>query len=154
MPEWTWLALGLGGWPLLLVLLAFMGYFVERLGTSSWNAEQKPGAFSSPAQKRSLALLKDVLEEREYEQLMLRGYLDISSPSDPQRVYRIRRNAGLVSVFEQGKATRELCVQPTEPLPNNDLVVMHKLMIQGDEQVYLARANQFPSLFPRQRYRP
>jgi hypothetical protein len=151
MPVWASLVVTLGAWPL---LLALMVYFVMRLTAFPRNTERPAEAFPSSAQERSLALLKEVLEEHEYEQLTRRGYLDISSPSNSQRIYRIRRNAGLVSLFEQGRAIRELCVQPTEPLPNDDVVVMHKLMIQGNEQEYLARANQFPSLFPRQRYRP
>jgi hypothetical protein len=151
MPDWASLAVAVGAGTLLLVLAVSL---VTKLAGSPFNAESEPVSLTTSSQERSLALLREVLEAREYEQLIQRGYLDISSPSDPQRIYRIRRNAGLVSVFEQGKAKWELCVQPTEPLPNNDLVVMHKLMIQGNEQEYLAQANRFPTLFPRQRYRP
>lgn len=151
MPLWASLAVALVGVPL---LVALMGYLVAKLTGSPLYTVSDHVGLPTCAQERSLALLREVLEEREYEQLIQQGYLDISSPSDPQRIYRIKRNVGLVSVFEQGKAKWELCVQPTEPLPNNDLVVMHKLMIQGNEQEYLAQANRFPTLFPRQRYRP
>jgi hypothetical protein len=107
----------------------------------------------TPAE-RAETLLRDVLDEREYSLLRKRGYLDISSPTDDQRIYRIPRHAGLVRVYERGIAVRELCVQPAEPLPSADVVAMHKLMIQACEEEYLGRARSFPSLIPNQRYRP
>ncbi|HEU5368347.1 MAG TPA: hypothetical protein VFU69_07790 [Ktedonobacterales bacterium] len=151
MPDWAVMALALGIWPLLLVLAI---YLVIRGTATSWNTDREAANLPASAHEHAQDLLRDVLEQREYEQLMQRGYLDISSPSNPQRIYRIRRNGGLVSVYEQGKAIQEVCVQSTELLPRDDVVVLHKLMIQGNEQEYLAKANQFPPLFPRQRYSP
>ncbi len=151
MPDWLVLALALGVWPVLLVLAV---YFIVRGNVYSWNGDQETAGITSAAQERSTLLLKEVLEKHEYEQLTQRGYLDINSPSNPQRIYRVRSNGGLVSVYEQGKAIQEVCVQSTEPLPRDDVVLLHKLMIQANEQEYLARANQFPPLFPRQRYSP
>ncbi len=151
MPDWAVLALALGIWPLLLVCAV---YLIVRGNVYPWNVERDPPGVAAAAQENSLALLKTILSEGEYEQLTQWGYLDIRSPSNPQRIYRVRRNGGLVSVYEDGKAIQEVCVQPIEPLPRDDVVVLHKLMIQGNEQEYLARANQFPPLFPRQRYAP
>lgn len=151
MPDWVVLALALGIWPLLLVCAV---YLIMRGNTYSWNADREPPGITAAAQENSLELLKTVLNEGEYAQLTQWGYLDIGSPSNPQRVYRIRRNGGLVSVYEDGKAVQEVCVQPTEPLPRDDVVLLHKLMIQANEQEYLAKANQFPPLFPHQHYVP
>lgn len=151
MPDWAVMALALGIWPLFLVLAV---YLVIRGTVYSGNPDRDPATLPASAQEHAQELLKDVLEQREYEQLTQRGYLDINSPSNPQRIYRIRRNGGLVSVYEQGKAIQEVCVQSTELLPRDDVVVLHKLMIQANEQEYLAKANQFPPLFPRQRYSP
>lgn len=152
MTAWAGLALALGAMSLLLgcVLTHF-----ERVQASAWRAgaENKPASVSSTAQERSLALLKDVLSEQEFEQWTRQGYLDVSSPNEAQRIYRIRRADGLVRVYEQGKAVRALCLQPVEPLPSNDLVVLHKLMIQGNEQEYVQKANLYPALFP-DLYRP
>ena len=108
---------------------------------------------STPAESAE-ALLREVLDEREYQQLMMRGYLDVRSPHYAERIYRIPGYLGLVRVYEHGVAVRELCVQPVEPLPSADVVAMHKLMIQGNEQEYLALARQFSSVYPNQRYRP
>ena len=100
------------------------------------------------AEARSAALLRDLLDEREMEQLTQDGYLDIPSPNYENRVYRIPCCAGWVCVYEKGQARMHLCVQPADPLPNNDVIALHKLMIEGNEQGYLARANEIPLFFP------
>ena len=150
MTAWAGLALALG---VLSLLLGGVLTHFERVQAGSWRAEKKATGVPASAQERSLALLKDVLDVHEFEQWTRQGYLDISSPDDAQRIYRIRRADGLVRVYERGKAVRALCLQPVEPLPSNDLVVLHKLMIQGNEQEYLHMANQYPALFP-DLYRP
>jgi RNA polymerase sigma-54 factor len=93
---------------------------------------------------RARALLHDLLDEREREQLATHGYLEVPSPSHPQRFYRIPGYSGRVRLYEQGSVVCELCVGPVEPLPRADVVVLHKLMIQGDEEAYLSSANHFP----------
>jgi hypothetical protein len=44
-------------------------------------------------------------------------------------------------VIEQGRQTASLCLQPLEKVPDADQVVMHKLMIEADEETYLQTAN-------------
>lgn len=100
------------------------------------------------AEARSAALLRDLLDEREFEQLTQDGYLDVASPTYEDRVYRIPCYAGWVCVYEKGQARMHLCVQPVDPLPANDVIALHKLMIEGNEQGYLARANEIPLFFP------
>ena len=100
------------------------------------------------AESRSGVLLRDLLDERELQQLAQDGYLDIASPNYADRVYRIPGCAGWVCVYEKGQALVNLCVQPVEPLPINDVIALHKLMIEGNEPGYLARANQIPLFFP------
>jgi hypothetical protein len=95
------------------------------------------------AEGRARALLRELLDEHEYQQLTRLGYLDVASPRYDQRIYRIPVAGGLVRVYERGTATMELCLQPAEPLPDNDVVALHKLMIEGNEEEYLARANHF-----------
>lgn len=94
------------------------------------------------AEQRSSALLRDLLNEQEYRQLMQHGYLEVASPGHKERVYRIPRSAGRVRVYVDGQALVELCIQPVTPLPANDVIVLHKLMIEGNEEGYLARANE------------
>lgn len=104
------------------------------------------------AEQRSTALLRELLNEHEYQQLTRHGYVDVVSPSRASRVYRIPFFAGRVRIYEQGRPVAELCVQSSVPLPTNDVIVMHKLMIEANEQGYLARANEIPLLLPRQFY--
>jgi hypothetical protein len=96
------------------------------------------------AQERARALLNELLDEHERAQLAQRGYLQIASPSRQQRFYRIPRHGGRVRMYEYGKVVSLLCVGPAEPLPTADVILLHKLMIEGNEEAYLATANHFP----------
>ena len=50
---------------------------------------------------------------------------------------------GLVGMIEQGRRKADLCLGPLEWVPDADIVVMHKLMIEADEETYLQTANKF-----------
>jgi hypothetical protein len=53
-----------------------------------------------------------------------------------------------VKVYEGGVPIMALCVQPVDPVPDGDVVLMHKLMIEGNEEEYLRIANRFePTLY-------
>jgi hypothetical protein len=95
------------------------------------------------ARERAEALLKELLTEGEYAQLERRGYLEVRSPAQPQRTYRVPRHRGQVEVRERGIPIMRLCVQSVEPIPDGDAVLMHKLMIEGNEAAYLRIANRF-----------
>lgn len=95
------------------------------------------------AESRAKMLLREMLSEGQYQQLTRFGYLEVISPSIDNRVYRIPGSGGLVKVYEKGCAVMELCLQPAEPLPDGDVVVMHKLMIEANEEEYLQKANHF-----------
>jgi hypothetical protein len=100
------------------------------------------------AQERAEALLRSVLGEDDYQRLNRRGYLEVPSPSRPRRLYRIPRHQGQVKVYEGNVPVMALCVQPVEPIPDGDVVLMHKLMIEGNEEEYLRIANRFePTLY-------
>jgi hypothetical protein len=60
----------------------------------------------------------------------------------------VPRHQGQVKVFESGVPIMALCVQSVEPIPDGDAVLMHKLMIEGNEEEYLRVANRFePTLY-------
>lgn len=129
-----------GIWLLFLLLAVYYLSQVPVPGLGRWR--DTVGEHLS-AEGRARAMLREVLSEGEYQQLMKYGYLEIGSPSIEQRVYRIPGAGGLVRVYDHGTAVMELCLQPAEPLPDGDVVVLHKLMIEGNEQEYLAKANHF-----------
>jgi len=97
----------------------------------------------SRAERRAADLLRDILTPEQFRQLLWRGYLEIPSPTAPQRVYRVPRTKGYVQVIENGRATMRLCLQPVECLPDADVVVLHKLMIEANEETYLQKANKY-----------
>ncbi len=88
-------------------------------------------------------MLREVVTSDEYRRLVQLGYLEVPSRIVPNRTYRIPYQPGRVRVYEDNKPVIELCVQPREPMPDGDLVVMHKLMIEGNEREYLRVANRF-----------
>ncbi len=108
-------------------------------------AENLTAADRLAAEDRANQLLRQLLHPDEYERMMQRGYLEVSSPTIPGRSYRIPYPQGLVDVFDHGIATLRLCVVPTRWVPDHDLMIMHKLFIEGDEARYLRVANQFPA---------
>jgi len=95
------------------------------------------------AERRAEVLLRQMLTEEEYQQLSSQGYLKVPSPTVSNRVYLIPRYRGLVRVHESGKPVMRLCIGPVEPVPDADVVLMHKLMIEGNEEDYLRTANIF-----------
>lgn len=96
------------------------------------------------AERRGACLLRDVLTTEQCRQLRWYGYLDVPSPSTSGRLYRVPRSkSGFVQVIEHGKAVMRLCVQPVECLPDADVIVLHKLMIEANEEYYLQKANKY-----------
>jgi hypothetical protein len=85
-----------------------------------------------------------MLTPEQCRQLLWHGYLEVHSPSAAGRVYRVPRNRGsFVQVLDDGKAVMRLCVQPVERLPDADVIVLHKLMIEANEEHYLQKANKY-----------
>ncbi|HEX6553191.1 MAG: hypothetical protein E6I59_18565 [Chloroflexi bacterium] len=97
----------------------------------------------SRAERRAADLLRDTLTPEQFRQLVWRGYLEVPSPTEPRRVYRVPRTKGYIQVIENGRAVMRLCVQPVECLPDADVVVLHKLMIEANEETYLQKANKY-----------
>ena len=101
----------------------------------------------SDARRRARELLHTVLSCQQYHQLIKHGFVDIPSPSDPERFYRVPQSPGRVELIEKGKRKASLCLQPLEWVPDADMVVIHRLMIEADEETYLHTANRFAPLY-------
>jgi len=95
--------------------------------------------------KRAEQLLKEKLTPNEYHQLTTKSYLQVKSPHYPKRTYVIPRYKGLVRIFEDGEQIMRLCVglDERDNIPDADIVLMHKLMIERAEEEYLQIANTF-----------
>ncbi|GCE47482.1 hypothetical protein EI42_01019 [Thermosporothrix hazakensis] len=134
------LSLFLGIW-LLFLLLAI--YYLSQAPEGRVGRFRESVSEHFSAENRARALLQEMLTDEQYQQLMKYGYLEVASPSSADRIYRIPGSGGLVKVYERGSAVMELCLQPAEPLPDGDVVLMHKLMIEANEPEYLQKANHF-----------
>jgi len=140
------------GLVLLAVLaLAFVGLWVLFFGNTPlrYPLVNRHPAFAryyvnkQEAEQKAEQLLKILLTPDQYNHLSRKGYIEVQSAMYPYRTYRIPRHRGSVEVYEMGRLVMSLCVQPTEVVPDADVVVMHKLMIEGNEREYLRRANYF-----------
>jgi len=126
-------------------VLTALGWIVIALAISPmlWLIFQPYLKGWSRAERRAVDLLRDLLTPEQERQLLWRGYLEIPSPTEPRRVYRVPRVNGYVQVVENGRAIMRLCLQPVEYLPDADIVVLHKLMIEANEELYLQKANKY-----------
>ncbi len=135
----------------LVLLLALIGVLCapQRLLRRFGVPVRPTGEERFRAEQRARDLLRQQLGEEGFALLLRRGYLEIPSPSLPDRSYRIPYTQGMVDVIENGLATMRLCIVPTRWVPDCDLVIMHKLLIEGDEARYLRVANRFPTISAR-----
>lgn len=141
-----------GGEAALLLIAVFVGTMLlcvlrppERLLRRLGVPIEPTGEERRVAEQRARALLRQMLGLEEYDRLIRRGYLEVSSPSIAGRIYRIPYFQGMVEVLENGVSTMRLCVVPLRWVPDPDVVLIHKLLIEGDEARYLRVANRFPA---------
>lgn len=117
-----------------------------------WTAREVPLPQGSPlptAKERAEMLLRESITAQQYQHLLNLGYLEIPSRLYPNRYYRIPRERRRVQVYERSATNGgqpheklgELCVIACEPMPDADLVLTHKWLIEADEQKYLNTAN-------------
>ena len=126
-------------------VLSALGWIVIALAISPmlWLIFQPYLKGWSRSERRATDLLRDILTPEQVRQVLWHGYLEVPSPTEPQRVYRVPRTKGYVQVVENGRAIMRLCLQPVECLPDADVVVLHKLMIEANEEMYLQKANKY-----------
>jgi hypothetical protein len=91
---------------------------------------------------RAEALVRCVLSDSERAQLRRDGFLEVPSPSVEGRRYRIPRRGSPVAVLEPTGRVVYLCLQPETPVAEQELLVVHKLMLEGAEDEYWHRANR------------
>ena len=109
-----------------------------------WNTREDRSVSRQEARDRAERLLWEFLSREEQLQMLHGGYLLVSSPGIPDREYRVPVGPGRVKVYDSGRLTMRLCLRLVDPLPEGDVVLMHKLLIQGDEREYLHVAQHLP----------
>ena len=100
-----------------------------------WTAQRE-------VRRRAQHLVRHVLSDQEYAQLRHEGFLEVPSRARPGRTYRIPAGGSPVAALEPDGRVVYLCLQPTEPIPRVELVVVQKLMLEGAEEDYWRRANR------------
>lgn len=122
------------------------GIFLILCGLLAWWLYHRESTLSterSDAERRAQRLVTQMLSREQMEQLNALGFVEMRSRLIPGRAYRVPRRRGQVQVYEEGRHAGSLCIQPTRWVPDADLVLMHKLMIEGNEAEYLRTANFF-----------
>lgn len=136
----------------LMSLLVIAGAAAVLFALCQWwlSSPRRPGSKlyrsrleRNAAEARADKLLAEMLNTKEYEQLSKGGFLEVRSPSTPNRVYSISKDTGKIVVYDSGRRVMRLCVGPVDRLPDGDVVLIHKLMIEGNEAEYLRTANRF-----------
>src|SRR5579875_2441398 len=92
------LSLFLGIW-LLFLLLAI--YYLSQSPDGRVGRLRESVSEHLSAESRAKALLREMLTETQYQQLIKFGYLEVISPSVHNRIYRIPGAGGLVKVYER-----------------------------------------------------
>ena len=147
LKNWLTWAMANPFWAVGLLLGAFIALTIVWQLSRSIIARQRE---SYKAKKRAEVLLRASISTEQYQQLLNRGYLEIPSRLYPGYLYRIPRTQQRVQIYETNQTVAspysrklaELCIVPCDPVPDADMVLAHKLMIEADEQTYLSIANR------------
>ena len=94
------------------------------------------------AARRAEALVRELLSPSEYAQLERWGYLEVVSRARPGRVYRVRASRAPVVVVENGTPVARLCLQPVRTIAVQEMVLVHKVLLEAAEDDYWRRANR------------
>jgi hypothetical protein len=100
-----------------------------------WSAERQ-------ASRRADLLVRQVLSASEFAQLRREGFIEVPSRISPGRRYWIPAGGSPVAALEPDGRLVYLCLQPAQPVPRQELVVIHKLLLEGAEDEFWRRANQ------------
>ncbi len=132
----------------ILGFLLFKIYQNNRL-SAQLNDQYRLSVLDEEAHARAESLLQASIMPHEYAALQQNGYLELPSRLYANRRYHIPRKRRRVQVYEvmqDGTTSRhkilgELCIVACDPVPEADLILTHKWLIEADEERYLATAN-------------
>jgi hypothetical protein len=94
------------------------------------------------ANRRAEELARRLLSPSEWLQLRREGFLEVRSQAVTGRTYRIPRRGSPVAVLEPDGRVKYLCLLPETPVADPELVVVHKLLLEGAERDYWEKANR------------
>ncbi|HVL81400.1 MAG TPA: hypothetical protein VM840_07410 [Actinomycetota bacterium] len=100
-----------------------------------------PVADHDSAWERAEAMLRDSLCPHELETYERHGWIEVPSRLHPGRVYRVDGWRPVAVFSSAGTFEGAICLRPRENLPSPDVIVAHKLYIQGAEEEFLRAGN-------------
>lgn len=95
------------------------------------------------ASERARELLYELLDEEQQAEFESKRYFHVET-ADGRRRYRIVKGNGVREVKDD-RVTSYLCIHPEKYLPDEDVMVAQKLMIETDEEAFLEIANATPA---------
>lgn len=111
-----------------------------RLDAEARERSARIAAEAAAARDRAEQLLVEHLTPQQREQLRANGYFEVEVAG---KTYRIRRGrAGNVRQVIEGREKLQLCIHPTEMVPDADTMLAQKLLLEADEESFLRIANK------------
>lgn len=92
------------------------------------------------AVERSYDLLRDLLDEEQREMFDRDGYFHVYT-RDGVRKYRLHKDRAPALVESENGGRYSFCIHPTSHYPRGDVIAAHKLLLETDEERFLAIAN-------------
>lgn len=112
----------------------------ERIQAEWRAAEEKRVAEEAEARRRARIILEENLTPEQHAQFKDNGWFEVVTP---RGTYRIRNGrSGNVDRYVDGGLKDRFCTHPTEMVPNEDNMLIQKLLLETDEEAFLRIANR------------
>ena len=112
---------------------------IRQIAANAQLAAQRKDQGSANARAR--ALLVEAIGEDAVVRLDMGGTYPIPSKRYPGTEYHLRLKRAPVRVVKQGRIVHEVCIQPTAAMPDYDMVLALKKLIEHDETVLIGTGN-------------
>ena len=90
---------------------------------------------------RAEAVLRDSLTPEQLATYDEHGHVEVPSRLVPGRVYRVDGWRPVAAFDAEGRFEGAVCLRPRESLPGPDVILAHKLYIEGAERRFLTDGN-------------
>lgn len=106
-----------------------------------WRAQEEQRRLDQQlAAEKARVLLEENLSDEQRAQLHDNNWFEVVTPKG---TYRIRfGRAGNVDRYRDGRHVDRYCIHPEENVPNEDVMLAQKLLLETDEEAFLRIANR------------
>lgn len=121
-------------------------------GGRGWTRSKKERQSAARAEKRARCLLHQFLTREQRWSLRADGSFTVQAQDG--NTYRVRYGK-TVQLIENGQPVMGYCIHPREPIPELDVMLIQKLLLETNLQYFLANANKTPlNVVPRRVWTP